>query len=62
MNKILRSQLFDELTCFDGLLTRVDPALEIEAFNRFMTQPQGEIPQPDAKLTDGCILERDSIL
>jgi len=61
MKKTPRSQLFDELARFDGLLTRIDPALGIEAFNKIMTRPAGAIPPPDVKHTDRYVPGRDNI-
>lgn len=59
MNKSHRSEPFDELARFDSLLTRIDPSLGVDVFNRFMTRPDfpGNIPQPliSAKKTDGPV-------
>lgn len=39
MNNITNFEPFDTLALFDRVLTGVDPALNIDAFNSFMTQP-----------------------
>lgn len=39
MDSITRFEPFDELDRFDHLLTRIDPALEIDVFNSFMQRP-----------------------
>lgn len=39
MNNVTNFEPFDSLAFFDRVLTGVDPSLNIDAFNRFMTQP-----------------------
>jgi hypothetical protein len=39
MNNITRLKPFDELVRFEHLLTRIDPSLNIDVFNRFMLRP-----------------------
>lgn len=39
MGRSTSIESFDELARFEHLLTRTDPALDIEAFNSFMMRP-----------------------
>lgn len=52
MDKNTRFAPFNELARFDSLLTRIDPSLEVDAFNKFMTRPdlQQGIAPPHIKV------------
>ncbi len=39
MNDITRVESFEDLTRFDYMLADIDPALDVEAFNKFMLCP-----------------------
>lgn len=39
MDNITNVETFDTQALFERVLSSVDPALNIDAFNRFMTQP-----------------------
>ena len=55
MHKSHCSKPFDKITQSDEVLTRIDPALGVDIFNKFMTQSPVNIPTPSLSTTNRLV-------